>query len=309
VSSRLSFSLVRIKSGFRYTKALENIKSLRKDRVAELKTDKERLTSLELEKGHSDRLNARMKRLTSDIEKKETEYGILKEELEQLVEQNRKLAETSSRFREVFLESRNLVGRKESLESDLRDGLENLVELTRTLPSLFTIGTNLLLPVVTDDELADRKQNFERYCQQTQLRRERKQKDLVREQESQTQDHSELLQLIERKAKLQADQNVSFHTFRTILLLSFRKVFEKNVESRIELVRTVSIELDIRGFDIPNLSESQIDDFRDKLREVRKRRKTTLEEVQVSKPQLAFIIGSQINLIEGRRFKTRSAEF
>jgi DNA repair protein RAD50 len=40
----------------RYTKALDNIKSLRKERVADLKADKERLHSLGLEKAHADRV-------------------------------------------------------------------------------------------------------------------------------------------------------------------------------------------------------------------------------------------------------------
>jgi DNA repair protein RAD50 len=42
----------------RYTKALDNIKVLRKERVAELKADKERLQSLGLEKAHADRVNS-----------------------------------------------------------------------------------------------------------------------------------------------------------------------------------------------------------------------------------------------------------
>ena len=58
-------------------------------------------------------------------------------------------------------------------------------------------------------------------------------------------------------------------------------MFEKNLESRIELVRAVSIELSIRGFDAPKLEEFQVDEFRSKLREVRKKRKTALEELQV----------------------------
>lgn len=44
----------------RYTKALDNIKVLRKERVAELKADKERLQSLGLEKAHADRVRYRL---------------------------------------------------------------------------------------------------------------------------------------------------------------------------------------------------------------------------------------------------------
>ena len=70
----------------RYTKALESIKTLRKDRVSELKTDKERLESLSREKGHADKLRARIADLTSSIALKEIEHGKLGEECEKLVQ-------------------------------------------------------------------------------------------------------------------------------------------------------------------------------------------------------------------------------
>lgn len=56
---------------------------------------------------------------------------------------------------------------------------------------------------------------------------------------------------------------------------------ERNVEARIELVRNSATELNIRGFDLVSIDDSQIDEFRSKLREVRKKRKLNLEEVQV----------------------------
>ena len=51
----------------RYTKALDNIKALRKDRVAELKVEKERLEGLAREKRHADKLKKSMADLTANI--------------------------------------------------------------------------------------------------------------------------------------------------------------------------------------------------------------------------------------------------
>ncbi|KIJ61131.1 hypothetical protein HYDPIDRAFT_57502, partial [Hydnomerulius pinastri MD-312] len=58
----------------RYTKALDSIKSLRKDRVADLKADKERLESLSKEKAHADKLRARVVELNSSITSKQLQY-------------------------------------------------------------------------------------------------------------------------------------------------------------------------------------------------------------------------------------------
>lgn len=41
---------------FRYTKALDAIKNLRKERTADLKTDKERLSHLQLEKSRAEKV-------------------------------------------------------------------------------------------------------------------------------------------------------------------------------------------------------------------------------------------------------------
>src|ERR1700733_4358416 len=72
VTSQVSYIPLTLSS--RYTKALEAIKSLRKDRVSELKADKERLESLSREKAHADKLKNRIADLRSTIENKELEY-------------------------------------------------------------------------------------------------------------------------------------------------------------------------------------------------------------------------------------------
>jgi len=58
----------------RYTKALDSIKALRKDRVADLKAEKERLESLSREKQHADKLRKRISDLASTIATKEIDY-------------------------------------------------------------------------------------------------------------------------------------------------------------------------------------------------------------------------------------------
>ncbi|KAG2001814.1 RAD50 [Coprinopsis cinerea AmutBmut pab1-1] len=68
----------------KYTKALDNIKALRKDRVADLKAEQERLSSLKLQKDRADKLRLRMKDLNATIVAKEAEYENAKAQYEEV---------------------------------------------------------------------------------------------------------------------------------------------------------------------------------------------------------------------------------
>ena len=70
----------------RYTKALDSIKNLRKDRVAELKTEKVRLEGLARDKAQYDKLKARISELSQTIVAKEAEYDQVKVEYEAMVD-------------------------------------------------------------------------------------------------------------------------------------------------------------------------------------------------------------------------------
>ena len=113
-------------TGHRYTKALDAIKSLRKDRVAELKTEQERLESLSREKAHSDKLVKRVSDLNSTITSKELEYEEVKHEYDQLVQANKKFYEQSTKFREMYLKLESLQEKKTRCEEDLANAKENL---------------------------------------------------------------------------------------------------------------------------------------------------------------------------------------
>ena len=110
----------------RYTKALDAIKTLRKDRVAELKTEQERLESLSREKAHSDKLVKRVSDLNSTITAKELEYEEVKRDYDQLVQANKKFYEQSTKFREMYLKLESLQEKKARYEEDLANAKENL---------------------------------------------------------------------------------------------------------------------------------------------------------------------------------------
>lgn len=112
--------------GHRYTKALGAIKDLRKERVAELKADQERLESFSREKDHSDKLVKRISDLNSTITAKEIEYEEVKREYDLLVQANKKFYEQGTKFREMYLKLETLQEKKSRHEEDLASARENL---------------------------------------------------------------------------------------------------------------------------------------------------------------------------------------
>ncbi|KAF9013278.1 hypothetical protein BDQ17DRAFT_1386857 [Cyathus striatus] len=115
----------------RYTKALDSIKGLRKDRTAELKAEKERLLSLQREKQHSDKLKGRVTELNSTIASKEVEYEETKTQYQAVAEANLKFQEHATSLEE----------KKSRLQSDLAEAKLNLQEIPGQMKNLHRAST------------------------------------------------------------------------------------------------------------------------------------------------------------------------
>lgn len=109
---------------------MDAIKSLRKDRVAELKADKERLDGLAREKTHSDKLKARISDMNEDITMKEIKHESLKSEHEALVMTNKKFYDSATKFREMYIKVENLQERQKRLQEELGQAQETVREVT-----------------------------------------------------------------------------------------------------------------------------------------------------------------------------------
>jgi DNA repair protein RAD50 len=97
----------------RYTKALDNIKAIRKDRVSELKTEKERLEGLQREKTHADKLKTRISDMNASITAKEVNYEAKVAEYNELAISNKKFYELGSKFRDIYQKIETLEDKKE----------------------------------------------------------------------------------------------------------------------------------------------------------------------------------------------------
>jgi DNA repair protein RAD50 len=105
----------------RYTKALDNIKSLRKDRLADLKAEKERLISLSREKQHLDKLKGKIKDQKASIATKEIEEENAKKELDRVVNVNREFYDKNAVFRELYKDIAQWEERKEDAKKELEN--------------------------------------------------------------------------------------------------------------------------------------------------------------------------------------------
>lgn len=121
---------------YRYTKALDSIKALRKDRVADLKADKERLESLSKEKAHADKLRARIVELNNTITSKQLQYEECKGQYEELVKNNARFYESATKFRELYVKVENLQQKKEHYQQELSEARETVQEIEGTLAEI-----------------------------------------------------------------------------------------------------------------------------------------------------------------------------
>ncbi|KAH7340554.1 hypothetical protein B0J17DRAFT_704970 [Rhizoctonia solani] len=153
----------------RYTKALDNIKALRKERVADLKADKERLQSLGLEKAHADRLKSKIDELTSQVTDKTQQAEETEAALNTQVTSNTKFYDSATRFQQIFL-------KVEHLEERRTQAIRSMEELKKTVA------------LVDDptDVLKFKMDNYDAHCDAQRAKRAAKATELLHEEETLT---------------------------------------------------------------------------------------------------------------------------
>ncbi|GLB38321.1 putative repair protein [Lyophyllum shimeji] len=231
----------------RYTKALDNIKSLRKDRVADLKAENERLLGLAREKSHADKLKERIAQLNSTIADKQVQYEETKQEYEATVEANRKFYDYATKFREMYMTIQKLEETKERLQADLDEAKLNLQELPGT-----------------DEELELRLKHFDDHINSQKQRRrleDTKQQDL----------EDELLDVRNRHTQLVAQQGG---------LMAEAEAQNQRLAEREQLIHEISEKHGIRGFNISPLEREKVVEFLSRLNETQNRRRIEFEKLQ-----------------------------
>ncbi|CAL1713176.1 unnamed protein product [Somion occarium] len=231
----------------KYTKALDNIKALRKERAADLKAEKERLESLAREKGHADKLRARIADLNSSMGAKELEYEEAKKEYERLVASNQRFYDSATKFRDIYSKVESLQEKKERFEQDLAEARENLQELEGT-----------------DEELSERLRNFDEHIA--------KQKQKKMTEDARLQDlEDELAQIRKSHVALTTEQGK---------LEEKLQAQERLIADREELVRDLAAKHQLRGYDHSPLEKEQVLEFTTKLSELQRKQIIEADNIQ-----------------------------
>ncbi|KAI0030422.1 hypothetical protein K488DRAFT_87770 [Vararia minispora EC-137] len=231
----------------KYTKALDAIKNLRKERMAELKVEKERLEGLVREKRHADRLESSLADLISRIAAKEVEFEETQKRHQEVVMSNKRFLEQASRFREIYMRTETAQRQKDRLEEELREVLVTVQELEDT-----------------DDALQGRLTNFNAHIA--------RQKRAKREHEAKTQDklgdlnsaRRKHVELVNEQGQLAAEANAQ----------------EARITEREGIVRTLASQHRIRGYDASPLEDQKVVEFTSQLSALQRRWSVEMERLQ-----------------------------
>ncbi|RDB18009.1 DNA repair protein rad50 [Hypsizygus marmoreus] len=231
----------------RYTKALDSIKSLRKDRMADLKAEKERLVGLSREKAHADKLKSRITDLSATIAAKEVEYEETKKQYEAIVEANQKFYDYATKFRELYLKIESLQEKKLRLQADLDEAKLNLQEV-----------------VGTDEELQLKLKHFGDHINaQKQKKRleDTKKQDLEDELANVRKQHTEL---VKQHGGLVAEAEAQ----------------NQRISDREQLIRDICDRHGIKGFNISPLEREKVVEFLSRLGETQRKQRAELGALQ-----------------------------
>ncbi|KAH9922826.1 P-loop containing nucleoside triphosphate hydrolase protein [Epithele typhae] len=232
----------------KYTKALDNIKSLRKDRMAELKTEQARLEGLAAEKAHSDQLKARLADANAELEGCIVEHDRLKAEYDEQVRSNQHLQETGSKFREIYLKAEQLGEKQERLEEELNSIRESLHEIEGT-----------------DEELSERIRTHDDNILNQKQRRTKQENLLDDAQEQVKAVRTAHVELIGRQGHLDGEE----------------KVREERSNQRDTVVRDVATKHRLRGYDSAPFTPEQISRFMGEFGDLKRKQSAESDRLQI----------------------------
>ncbi|KAF7314451.1 AAA-23 domain-containing protein [Mycena kentingensis (nom. inval.)] len=231
----------------KYTKALDSIKSLRKERVADLKAEKERLESLAREKSHSDKLRSRITALAEDINAKQAEHDETKREHDELVIANAKFRTLATNFEQTYMQAEQYAKEISRLTKELDDAKENMRELEGTDEELSAKLTN------SDDDI--------RALSQKLHTQRNKQTALEREIESKRHEQEALSQ---RLGAFKAEHEAQLD----------------RLKDREQLIHATSDKFKIKGFSHDDLDAENITQFTTQLKDLYTKQMKTVQTFQ-----------------------------
>nr|XP_031864453.1 uncharacterized protein CI109_000367 [Kwoniella shandongensis]KAA5531525.1 hypothetical protein CI109_000367 [Kwoniella shandongensis] len=233
----------------KYTKALDNIKLLRKERTQELKVDKERLKFLKSDKDKAERMRKELLESINLENKKQTEYEGLKERYERLKVNNANFYDEATHFRHIFEKAGNLRDKKQMFEDNRAHALETMTLMSETT-----------------EELQHMFSNFNSHLRSIEGKRAT--------QEGLKEKEEILLEDLRSKERSLASKQGG--------LLANRKAYERNVKERESAIREVAKTHNFAGYDYSPLEDHKIAEFVEKMHDLVRKAENDLKKLQAA---------------------------
>ncbi|WVR06574.1 hypothetical protein IAU60_003606 [Kwoniella sp. DSM 27419] len=231
----------------KYTKALDNIKALRKERTAELKVDKERLKFLKNDKDKAERMRKELQEGINQENAKQTQLEDLKERLEQIKVRNAEFYNEAREFREIFERSESLKDKKKMYEENRAHALGTMTVMNETT-----------------EQLQHMFSNFDSHLRSIESKRAT-QEGLKEKEET-------LLEELRNKERTLAGKQGG--------LLANRRNYERNLREREAAIREVAKTHNFAGYDYSPLEDHKVMEFVEKMHELVRKAENDLKKLQ-----------------------------
>lgn len=251
----------------KYTKAIDNLKVLRKKQVEQLGKLQNDEAHNKVNKDRGDRAEKRMSGLQAEIEAAREKCEALTAEMEETQDKIKQKHEQANSFLQIV---QNLGNKREQLEYR-QDAVE---ELGRTIEELPDNDATL------EESLAQYEEQMQRHRDEAEQNKAQY-NELQKEISQHRKDHSAKLA---EQGKHQSDKDS----------------YERQLKSRVELIQEAAQVRGFRGFD-GELSEQQVKSFNDKIQKLLNERKRDLERLQKENSAELDKATSVITEYEGRK--------
>ncbi|KAH8924104.1 hypothetical protein BT69DRAFT_109908 [Atractiella rhizophila] len=212
----------------KYTKALDNIKSLRKDMTNEIKVDRERLISLRTDRERAQKLEKAISVLESEIRAKREEYDDLARGVKEQQATNQEFYQATTQYTETLQKHKMLLAEQKRTESNAEVIRENMTELPDST-----------------EELKEKVRNYDAHL-------ESHKKSIAQKQELVSEEKKKAAQLVRKQNAKLAEEGK--------LKAELQRYHEQRAELR-KMVTTKSVKHSILGYGRDGLEDDEIKEF------------------------------------------------
>ncbi|KAJ9101852.1 hypothetical protein QFC21_003192 [Naganishia friedmannii] len=252
----------------KFTKALDHIRSLRKERMAQLKVDGERLNFLKQDRDKADNLKKELDRHRTDLGRKETESERLTQRHDELTKANAEFYQSSTKFTEIFEKAQALSDKKEMYES-------NRNNLKRHIKTLMK---------ESDADLRAMIQNFAKDKQEIESKIKEKRVQLDDLEKSHRTVRARHGKESQKLGELKAD----------------RKRYDRNANDRDDLIRISASRYDISGFN-GKLSRERVEEYTSSLHDKVTRSREECTRIEIEGKKADSLLQEKINKLRSEQ--------